>query len=128
MKIAVPVKDKNLQFFGNAGHTPYFAVFTLKGSGMFRSFELDEVRNNPRTDLHDHDEDHKCSHDHDDEDHVKEHLKMGTALEDCDYLVARSACKNTAKAMVEHGINIKKYNGKALEAKQVLQELSTEFV
>lgn len=127
MKIAVPVKDDTLKFFGNAGHTPFFAVFTLKGGGMFRSFELDEVRNNPRTDLHDHDENHKCGHDHDDEEHVNQHLKMGTALEDCDYLVARSACKNTAKAMNEHGIKIQKYNGNSIEAKQVLQELSASF-
>jgi predicted Fe-Mo cluster-binding NifX family protein len=129
MKIAVPVKDKNLQFFGNAGHTPYFAVFTLKGSGMFRSFELEEVRGNPRTDLDDHEEEgHHCSHDENDEAHVREHLKMGDALDDCDYMVVRRACKNTAKAMAEHGIKIKKYNGKGIEAKQVLQELSAEFV
>lgn len=128
MKIAVPVKDNNLQFFGNAGHTPYFAVFMLKGSGMFRSFELEEVRENPRTDLDHHDEEHHCSHDAEDEAHVKEHLKMGDALEDCDYLVVRRACKNTAKARAEHDIKIKKYNGKGIEAKQVLQELSAEFV
>ncbi|MDM5270569.1 hypothetical protein PGH07_00060 [Sulfurovum sp. zt1-1] len=130
MKIAVPVKDKNLQFFGNAGHTPYFAVFTLKGNGMFKSFDLEEVRKNPRTDLdeHEHDEGHQCSHDENDEAHVKEHLKMGDILDDCDYLAVRRACKNTAKAMADHDIKIKKYNGTAIEAKQILQELSTEFV
>ena len=34
MKVAVPVKDDTLQFFGNAGHTPYFAVYTVKGAGI----------------------------------------------------------------------------------------------
>ncbi|MFT7880742.1 MAG: hypothetical protein ABXS91_10160 [Sulfurimonas sp.] len=130
MKIAVPVKDKNLQFFGNAGHTPYFAVFKLKGSGMFRSFDLEDVRKNPRDDLdaQDHNEDHHCAHDADDEAHVKEHLKMGDALGDCDYMVVRRACKNTARSMTEHDIKIKKYNGQGIEAKQILQELSQEFI
>ena len=48
MKIAIPVKDENLAFFPNAGHTPKFAVYTMAGSGMFRSFNLDNVKNNPR--------------------------------------------------------------------------------
>jgi hypothetical protein len=30
--------------------------------------------------------------------------------------------------MEEHGIKVKKYNGQGIEAKQVLQELSAEFV
>ena len=128
MKIAVPVRNTHLQFFGNAGHTPYFGVFELKGSGMFRSFVLEEVRKNPRTDLHDHEEGHHCSHDDEDEAHIKEHQKMGDTLNDCDYLVVKSACKNTAKSMTEHNIKIKKYNGQGIEAKQILQELSTEFV
>lgn len=127
MTIAVPVRGESLQFFGNAGHTPYFAVFKVKGGGMFRSFELDGVRSNPRTDLHDHEEDHACSHDADDEAHIKEHQKMGDALDDCDYIVVRRACKNTANAMAKHDIKIKKYNGTAIEARQILQELSTEF-
>ena len=129
MTIAVPVKGESLQFFGNAGHTPFFAVFTLKGSGMFRSFELEGIRNNPRTDLHDHEEeDHHCSHGADDEAHILEHQKMGVTLNDCDYIVVRRACKNTANAMAHHDIKIKKYNGTALEARQILQELSKEFV
>lgn len=129
MTIAVPVKGESLQFFGNAGHTPFFALFTLKGSGMFRSFELETVINNPRTDLHDHEEeDHHCSHDADDEAHIKEHQKMGDVLTECDYIVVRRACKNTANAMAKHDIKIKKYNGNAIEAKQILQELSVEFV
>ena len=40
MKIAIPVKDENLTFFSNAGHTPKFAVYELSGTGMFKSFKL----------------------------------------------------------------------------------------
>ncbi len=47
MKIAVPVVDDSLKMAGNAGHTPYFAVYNLKG-GMFRSFELEGLRANPK--------------------------------------------------------------------------------
>ena len=97
MKVAVPVKDKSLNFFGNAGHTPYFAVYNVKGGGMFKSFELEDIRQNPRTDLdHEHEEDHHCSHDHADEVHVQEHFTMGKVLEDCDFLIVKRACKNTA--------------------------------
>jgi predicted Fe-Mo cluster-binding NifX family protein len=129
MKIAVPVKDSNLQFFGNAGHTPYFAVYTVKGSGMFRSFAYEEIRKNPRTDLddHDHDEHHVCSHGDEDEAHVQEHFKMGEVLQDCDYLVAKRACKNTAKAMQHYGIAIRKYNGDSQTADKVLNTMSREL-
>ena len=37
MKVAIPVKDDSLTFFGNAGHTPYFAVYAVKGAGMFKA-------------------------------------------------------------------------------------------
>ena len=53
---------------------------------------------------------------------------MGDTLNDCNYIVVRRACKNTANAMAQHDIKIKKYNGNAIEAKQILQELSGEFV
>lgn len=129
MKVAVPVKDTNLSFFGNAGHTPYFAVYTIKGGGMFKSFDLDEVRPNPRTDLdHEHeDEDHHCSHGHDDEAHVQEHFKMGEVLKDCDFLVTKRACKNTAKAMANYGVVIKKYNGLPDKADTVLSAVSSQL-
>ena len=130
MKVAIPVKDTHLSFFGNAGHTPYFAVYTIKGGGMFKSFELEEVRPNPRTDLDAHkdeDESHHCSHDHDDEAHVKEHFKMGEVLQDCDFLVAKRACKNTAKAMANYGVAIKKYNGLPDKADVVLNAVSAEL-
>ncbi len=129
MKVAVPVKDANLLFFANAGHTPYFAVYTIKGGGMFKSFELEEVRPNPRTDLgHEHeDECHQCSHDHEDEAHVQEHVKMGEVLKDCDFLVTKSACKNTAKAMADFGVSIKKYNGLPDKANVVLSAVSSQL-
>ena len=36
MKVAVPVFDESLRIFGNTGHTPFFAVFEQKNSGMFK--------------------------------------------------------------------------------------------
>lgn len=130
MKVAVPVHDNTLRFFGNAGHTPYFAVYTIKGGGMFKSFELENIRANPRTDLdHEHeDEDHHCSHGHDDEAHVKEHFKMGEVIEDCEFLVAKRACKNTAAAMKNYGVKIKKYNGEPAKADAVLNSVSAQLV
>lgn len=129
MKVAVPVKDQTLSFFGNAGHTPFFAVYTIKGAGMFRAFELEELRPNPRTDLdHEHDDEaHECSHGHDDDAHVKEHFKMGETLEDCDFLVVKRACKNTAAAMANYGVAIKKYSGEPAVAEAVLRSVSAQF-
>ncbi|MCJ7766684.1 MAG: hypothetical protein MUP09_12245 [Thiovulaceae bacterium] len=130
MKVAVPVKDDSLTFFGNAGHTPYFAVYTVNGAGMFKAFKFEELRANPRTDIdQEHDEgDHHCAHGHDDEEHVKEHYDMAKTLEDCDYLVAKRACKNTAEAMVNYGITIVKYSGDAIKADPVLSGVSAQLV
>ncbi|MCW8821935.1 MAG: hypothetical protein OQK45_06885 [Sulfurovum sp.] len=130
MKVAVPVKDKSLNFFGNAGHTPYFAVYNVKGGGMFKSFELADLRQNPRTDLdHEHEEDdHHCNHDHNDEAHVQEHFIMGKVLEDCDFLIVKRACKNTAAAMANYGVVIKKYNGDSNKADAVLHAVSSQLV
>ena len=130
MKVAIPVKDDSLTFFGNAGHTPYFAVYAVKGAGMFKAFAFEELRKNPRTDLdHEHEDGSEhCSHGHDDEAHVKEHYNMAEVIEDCDYLVVRRACKNTAAAMVNYGISIKKYSGDATKADAILPALSSELV
>ena len=132
IKVAIPVKDNSLQFVGNAGHTPNFALFEVVGSGMFRSFKLLEVIPNPRNDLdgHDHDDEghHQCTHDHDDAEHIAQHNKMGEALNGCNYLVAKRACKNTANAMKPYGIKISKYNGKATQADTVLKEMAGSFV
>jgi len=130
MKIAVPVRDDKLEFFGNAGHTPKFAVYEMNGGGMFRSFKLQEVRDTPRSDLdHAHeDEDHECSHGHDDAEHIAQHNKMGVVLEDCNYIVVKRACKNTVNAMKANGINVIKYTGEDPKSEAVLQQLASQFL
>ena len=129
MKVAVPVKDDSLTFFGNAGHSPYFAIYEVKGAGMFKSFTFEELRANPRTDIDpEHDEgDHHCSHGDNDEAHEKEHYDMAKVLEDCNYLVAKRACKNTAAAMANYGITIKKYSGDATKADAILSGVSAQL-
>ncbi len=129
MKIAIPVKDEKLTFFSNAGHTPKFAIYDLSGTGMFRSFNLNSVINNPRSDLdHDHpEEEHACDHSHDDEEHIAQHNKMGVALNGCDYIVVKKACKNTAKSFTSQGIKIVKYNGESIDVNEILKETSTNF-
>ncbi|MGD9970561.1 MAG: hypothetical protein AB7S65_08890 [Sulfuricurvum sp.] len=130
MKIAVPVIDETLKMAGNAGHTPYFAVFNLKG-GMFRSFELLELRPNPKVsgeeDHHDHDDHHTCDHDENDMEHIRAHDTMAQAIEDCDYLVVKMACKNTAKSMNNVGVKLQKYNGMEAMAPKILTELAQQF-
>ena len=130
MKIAIPVKDENLNFFPNAGHTPKFAIFEQSGTGMFRSFKLNSVIQNPRTDIdHDHaEEEHECNHSHDDEEHIAQHNKMGVALNDCNYIVVKKACKNTAKSFTSQGIKLVKYNGESLDVNSILKETSASFV
>ncbi|MFA6138074.1 MAG: hypothetical protein WC667_08310 [Sulfurimonas sp.] len=130
MKIAIPVKDENLTFFGNAGHTPKFAIFNMNGTGMFKSFKLDSVKNNPRTDLdHEHaEEEHQCNHSADDAEHIAQHNKMGVVLEGCDYIVVTKACKNTANAITSHGVKILKYSGESLKADSILKEMSSQFL
>ena len=130
MKIAIPVKDEKLTFFSNAGHTPKFAIYKLNGSGMFRSFNLEAIIQNPRTDIdHDHaEEEHDCNHAHDDEEHIAQHNKMGAALSDCAYIVVQKACKNTANSLASQGIKLVKYNGNALDVGKILQETSSKFI
>ena len=129
MKIAIPVKDENLTFFSNAGHTPKFAIYELSGTGMFKSFKLNSVIINPRTDI-DHDqavEEHDCDHGHDDKEHIEQHNKMGVALKDCSYIVVKKACKNTANSFISQGIKLIKYNGEALDVSTILKETSISF-
>ncbi|MEA2027690.1 MAG: hypothetical protein U9N49_01765, partial [Campylobacterota bacterium] len=112
-----------------AGHTPNFAIFEMVGSGMFRSFKLLEIIANPRNDIDDHDDEHhQCNHDHNDAEHIAQHNKIGEALDGCNYLVAKRACKNTANAMKPYSIKIIKYNGNTTKADGVLQELAVSFV
>lgn len=130
MKIAIPVRDENLQFFPNAGHTPKFAVFNMNGSGMFKSFDLEKVITNPRSDIdHDHPEDdHECDHSHDDAAHIEEHNKMGRALTECNYVVVKKACKNTANSFTSVGIKLVKYGGESFSTQDILREVAPKFV
>jgi predicted Fe-Mo cluster-binding NifX family protein len=130
IKIAVPVKDQTLQFFGNAGHTPNFAIFEMVGSGMFRSFKLLEIIPNPRNDIDHHhdDEHHECNHDHNDAEHIAQHNKMGEALNGCNYLVSKRACKNTANAMKAYSIKIVKYSGSGSQVEAILKEVASHFI
>jgi predicted Fe-Mo cluster-binding NifX family protein len=130
MKIAIPVKDENLTFFPNAGHTPKFAVYTMAGSGAFKSFTLQEIKNNPRTDIdHEHpEEEHACDHSHDDQEHIEQHNKMGRALKECNYVVVKTACKNTAKSFTSEGIKVVKYGGDLFDAAKILNEVSAKFI
>ena len=129
MKIAIPVKDESLIFFGNAGHTPKFAIYEMVGEGMFRSFKLESVIPNPRTDIdYDENEDnHHCKHDHDDAEHIAQHDKMGTALSECRYFVAKKACKNTINSMKSNGIKVVKYSGNGLKSEDILKEVANSF-
>jgi predicted Fe-Mo cluster-binding NifX family protein len=131
MKIAVPVVDDTLKMAGNTGHTPYFAVFALTG-GMFKSFVLEGLRANPKVanddHHHDHDEHHTCDHDAGDIEHIKAHDTMAQAIHDCNYVVVKMACKNTAKSMTQAGIKLKKYNGTQSNAQEILKELTAQFV
>jgi len=129
MIIAIAVKDESLTLFGNAGHTPKFAIYEMSGSGMFKSFKLKEIRDNPRTDLdHDEDEHHQCGHDANDQEHINQHNKMGVALDGCNYIVVQKACKNTANSMKAKGISIVKYAGDATKADAVLREIASKFI
>lgn len=133
MKIAIPVKDETLTIAHNAGHTPYFAVFNI-GGGMFKTITLEELRANPKMageEHHHHDDEdekhHECSHGADDIEHIKAHDTMAEAIKDCNYLVVKMACKNTANSMKELGIKMKKYNGNQTDAKLALAEVASEF-
>ena len=130
MKIAIPVKDENLIFFPNAGHTPKFAVYQMNGTGPFKSFVLEDIKNNPRTDIdHDHpDDEHHCDHNHDDQEHIEQHNKMGRVLTDCNYVVVKKACKNTANSFTSVGIKLVKYNGESFQTDDILKEVSAKFI
>ena len=95
---------------------------------MFRSFKLNTIKNNPRTDIDHNDEEHSCAHDGDDTAHIAEHNKMGVVLDECDYIVVSRACKNTANTMNSHGVKIIKYTGESKLADVILREVSAKFI
>jgi predicted Fe-Mo cluster-binding NifX family protein len=114
MRVAVPVWDESLRVFKNAGHTPFFAIFELAG-GIFRSFNLIELRANPRVkDDHEHacesETTGKCSHEGQSEAeksaHKEEHRTMAEIIKDCKYLMADKACKNTKTTMNDAGVEV----------------------
>jgi len=132
MKVAIPVVNDSLRITKNAGHTPFFAIFNI-GGGMFKTVTLEELRANPKMAGHGEiseeelDGHHVCDHDENDMEHIKAHDLMSEAIKDCEYLVIKSACKNTANSMKEFGIKMKKYSGEKTNAKEALGEISGEF-
>jgi len=110
MKVAIPVKNKAFDIFKNTGHTPFFAIFEIEKKGMFKTFSFLELRNNPRVNLeaedgcsHEHGN-HECEHD--EEEHKKEHLILGDLVKDCDYILVKKACKNSASVFEENSVKI----------------------
>ncbi|MDR0665736.1 MAG: hypothetical protein LBF86_09520 [Helicobacteraceae bacterium] len=110
MKIAAPVHDDSLRVFANAGHAPYFAVFSVVGNGAFRAIELEALRANPRVNL---EAEAGCEHESDDPleecgyESKREELKVMTAiLSDCSILVTAKACKNAKRAFEEAGVKV----------------------
>ena len=130
MRVAIPVMDDSLKIARNAGHAPFFAIYEI-GGGMFKTIELKGLRANPKmeneeVDEADHIGRHICDAE-DDPEHVNAHFTMAEAIEDCDYLVVKMACKNTANAMKSSKVTIKKYNGDALYAPEAISTLSKEL-
>lgn len=126
MKIAVPVYDESLKIFGNTGHTPFFAVFEQKGRGMFKQFSLLELRENPRGNIH---ASEGCSHKDEEMSeaeqiaHKLEHNVLGEIIKDCQAVLVKKACKNTAKVFGECGIKICKIEPDCQNAKDSFKYL-----
>lgn len=127
MKVAVPVFDESLRIFGNTGHTPFFAVFEQKGSGMFKQFNLLELRENPRGNV---EASEGCSHKDSDMTqeeqiaHKLEHNVLGEIIKDCQAVLVKKACKNTAKVFLECGIEIYKINQDCQNARDSFKYLA----
>lgn len=126
MKIAVPVKNEALDIFYNAGHAPFFAIFEMKGEGMFKQFELCEMRNNPRVNM---EAEHGCQHhNHDDmseeeeREHEAEHDVLGELVKGCNVFLTQRACKHTAESIKAQGVEIRKISNDILNAKSALQK------
>ena len=120
MKIAIPVYDDSLRIFTNTGHTPFFAIFEQVGSGMFKKIDFVELRHNPRGNV---EVSEGCSHNDSDMSeeeqiaHKLEHNILGEIIKDCQVVLVKKACKNTAKVFNEYGIKICKIETNCLNAK-----------
>ncbi|MDA3966834.1 MULTISPECIES: NifB/NifX family molybdenum-iron cluster-binding protein [Helicobacter] len=120
MKIAIPVYDDSLRIFTNTGHTPFFAIFEQVGSGMFKKIDFVELRHNPRGNV---EASEGCSHNDSDMSeeeqiaHKLEHNILGEIIKDCQVVLVKKACKNTAKVFNEYGIKICKIETNCLNAK-----------
>lgn len=126
MKIAVPVKNEALDLFANAGHAPFFAIFEMKGGGMFKTFDLCELRDNPRVNM---EAEQGCQHDHDhdnmteeeEKEHEQGHNVLATLVEGCNIFLTKKACKHTAETIKAQGVEIRKIPEEVLNAKNALQ-------
>jgi len=123
MKVAIPVKNENLDIFTNAGHTPFFAIFEITGSGSFKTTKLLALRDNPRVNL---EAEAGCQHEHDgiehdEAEHKKEHGILVDIIQDCGILLVKKACKNTASVMGERGILLKKIPAEVTNANDALR-------
>ncbi len=124
MKVAVPVFDEGLDIFKNTGHSPYFAIFELKGTGAFKSFSLIEMRKNPRGDK---ESEQGCSHGAESrEEHIKGHSVLADIVKDIDVVLIQSACKNTAFVMEEAGAMLAKIPQNIQKAKDALAFVYTK--
>lgn len=130
MRVAIPVHNESLKIFKNAGHTPFFAVYELNGSGMFKSFKLVELRANPRINAdHEHeceDAHGKCHHEGDAEEHKNDHRIMAEIVKDCGILGVDKACKNTKIVFEEAGIKVIATHG-CEKADDMLREVSKKI-
>ncbi|MCH5323096.1 MAG: hypothetical protein J1E31_05930 [Helicobacter sp.] len=126
MKIAVPVYDESLRVFNNTGHTPFFAIFEQKGAGMFKSINFLELRQNPRANLK---ASEGCSHkdnkmsEEEQIAHKQEHNILGEIIKDCEVVLVKKACVNTAKVFEECGIRVCKMDTQCLNAKDSFKAL-----
>ena len=125
MKIAIAVKETSSEFFGNGGHAPRFAIYVRKSKKESEPFLFEETRTNPRTDRVLDIPDEHCPHGDTHGEATKEHYDMAKVLHDCDYLVAKRVCQNSAEALLNYGIKIKKYTGESKESDTIIKELFT---
>ncbi|RAX57919.1 hypothetical protein CCZ01_04630 [Helicobacter monodelphidis] len=125
MIIAVPVFDDGLKIFTNTGHSPYFAIFEQKGKGMFKSFDLLEMRTNPRGNK---EAEKGCSHseDEDTEAHIHGHLVLAEMVKGVDIVLVKHACANTTKVMQNAGAKICKIPQNIQMAKEALSQANMQ--